>query len=269
MNLAVTNVISSYHGFDRDFWLSYKTLEKVMEKQKWDEIKMNLLRNKRIDPKYIAPYQEQYDVELALLDAEWKAKSEEDKAAGTSVHETIHGMFCNNDQCLQSDFQIPMDTYTVMQTDKFLQTEKGLFPEFRLEIPLDEDYTLVGVADLIIKDGNHIRIIDWKTTDKIEFKSHYDFGQKKNKMMKYPLSKLMDVNGIHYQLQLSIYAWMLQKMNPDFIIDSLEIVQIKDLKPKRTFTVEYLKDDLDKFFKWHVKHIRMKEEIKKCNQTWL
>lgn len=265
MNLAVTTLISNYHCFDREFWLSYKTLEKVTPKEEWDEIKMTLLRSKRVNPKYIEPYKEQYDIELQLLDQEWKQKSEEDKAIGTSVHEAIHNMFCTNDPQLRTEFAVPTSDYMVIQTDKFLQTEKGLFPEFRMEIPINDKYSLVGVADLIIKDGNHIKIIDWKTTDDIKFKSRFDFGQKKSKMMKYPLGKLMDVNGIHYQLQLSIYAWMLQQMNPDFIIDSLEIVQIKDMKYKKTFTVDYLKDTIDYFIKWHVKQLHIQEEIKKCN----
>ena len=39
--------------------------------------------------------------------------------------------------------------------------------------------------------------------------------------MKYPLNNLDDSNFWHYSLQLSTYAWMLQKLNPNFIIKDL------------------------------------------------
>jgi ATP-dependent exoDNAse (exonuclease V) beta subunit len=35
----------------------------------------------------------------------------------------------------------------------------------RLEMKLDDDFLLVGIADLVIKNGNHISIIDWKSND--------------------------------------------------------------------------------------------------------
>ena len=39
--------------------------------------------------------------------------------------------------------------------------------------------------------------------------------------MLYPLNNLDDSNFWHYTLQLATYAWMLQKINPDFIIKDL------------------------------------------------
>lgn len=42
-------------------------------------------------------------------------------------------------------------------------------------------------------------------------KSGFDTSTKRNAMMQYPLNNLMDCNYIHYTLQLSTYAWMLQK----------------------------------------------------------
>ena len=52
--------------------------------------------------------------------------------------------------------------------------------------------------------------VRYKTDEKIDKDSHFDLANKKKKCMKYPLSKLSDCNLTHYQLQLSLYAWMLQ-----------------------------------------------------------
>lgn len=70
-----------------------------------------------------------------------------------------------------------------------------------MELPLDEEFKLIGIADLIsIKDGI-VTIIDWKTDeDGIKFKSYYDVAKRHGKKLKYPMSKLDDINGVHYQL---------------------------------------------------------------------
>ena len=71
MNISVTSIINSYHQFDREFWLSYKVLEKIHPN--FDSIKLNLLKSKRIDQKYLKEIDiNQYNLEKALLDAEWK-----------------------------------------------------------------------------------------------------------------------------------------------------------------------------------------------------
>ncbi len=124
---------------------------------------------------------------------------------------------------------------------------------------------LVGIADCIIRDGNHISIIDFKSDEKIPFRSIYEVGKKKSKRMKYPLVNLEDASGIHYQIQLSLYAWMIQQLDPNLIIDNLVIVQVENLKKKKEFPVEYLKEDVEKLLKWHVKSVRLKTEMDKCN----
>ena len=78
-------------------------------------------------------------------------------------------------------------------------SQGGLFPEYRMEIPLNNEYQLVGIADLISIHDGVVDIIDWKTDDDgIKFKSRFDMAKKHVKKLKYPMSKLDDVNGIHY-----------------------------------------------------------------------
>lgn len=74
-----------------------------------------------------------------------------------------------------------------------------------------------------------------------------------------------DCSGIHYQLQLSLYAWMIQQLDPNLIIDNLLIVQVENLKKKKEFPVEYLKEAVEKLIKWHIKSVRLKTEMDKCN----
>ena len=266
INLAVTNLIKDYHVFSRDFWLSYKALEAVMSQDAFDSIKMKLMKSKWIDPKILDTIDKnQYEIKKAEIDAEWKQKNEEAKATGTAVHDQIHNMLVTDASECKRCFGIPTDQYQVTSTEKFLSSN-GIFPEFRMEAKLDDDYTLVGIADLIIKDGNKITIIDFKTDEKIEMNARFDMGKMKKKCMKYPISKLQDCNYVHYQLQLSLYAWLIKQINPDFEINSLQIMHIKDGKLKKIYIVDNLEKEVETLLKWHLKAIKLKRETDKCKE---
>ncbi len=73
-------------------------------------------------------------------------------------------------------------------------------------------FELAGLADMIIIDGNYFDVDDFKTNKKIDKFSfcHPKTGYKK---MQFPLQHLQDCNFNHYQLQLSIYAFMLEQLS--------------------------------------------------------
>lgn len=261
--LSVTAILNDYHVFDSEFWLGYKTLEKIYSG--FDDIKMRLLQAKKIDKKLIKEVgEEQFELEKSLLEAEWKQKNDEAKQLGTDTHELIKNMFCNNLAEAKTDLGVDTDLYQVQKIEDFLKTDKGIFPEFRIEIALDDEYTLVGIPDLVIKDGNDITIIDWKTTDSIKFKSMYEVANKQTKKMKHPLSGLEDCDGVRYQLQLSLYGKMIERLDPNLTIKKLVIVQVKDCKKKKEFMVDYLSKEADLLLKYHVKKVRLHKEIQKC-----
>ena len=157
------------------------------------------MKSKRINNDLIETVgKEQFEIEKALLDVEWKNKSTQAKEEGNAIHSQIKDLFTNDLKSIKTNFGIDTDLYTVKLTDDFLKCDCGIFPEFKMEVAIGDDYYLVGIADLIIKNNNKITIIDWKNSDKIDFKSRYDVTKKRAKFMKYPLCKLMDVNGVHY-----------------------------------------------------------------------
>ena len=265
MNLGVTGIINNYHVFDREFWLSYKTLEKLHPE--FQDIKLKLLKAKRVEDKYLEGIDKlQFDTERALLEAEWKEKNEQAKADGIATHEYIEGLFKSNLQAVKSQFQIDTDLYQVQQAEAF-KTAEGIFVEHRLEIPLDETFTLVGIPDCFIIHDGVVDIIDWKTSDEsIKFKSIFEAGKGHTKKMKYPLSSLDDCQGVHYQLQLSIYLWMILKLRPELQPGSLKIVWIQNNQIKKTYTVEYLGKILEKLIPWHVKNIKLNKALLDCRE---
>ena len=114
-------------------------------------------------------------------------------------------------------------------------------------------------SDLVVKNGNHIRILDHKTNKKLKQKSYFDPKKKKYQMMKYPLNNIMDCNFLHYTLQLSLYAWMLQKQNPDLIIDELRIVHFTHDGEVNEYVLEYLKSDIEKMLKYYKKQLILRK----------
>lgn len=84
----------------------------------------------------------------------------------------------------------------------------GVYPELLL---WNHYWGIAGIADIVTFDGEYFDIDDYKTNKKIDCTSykHPRYGYK---MMKPPLNHLMDCNLIHYSLQLSIYAYMLEKL---------------------------------------------------------
>lgn len=265
MLISTTQLIHSYHHFDKDFWLSYKTLEKLHPN--FDSIKMSLLKSKRIDAKVMKEVDEQvFTTERQLLQAEWESKNEEAKQTGITTHEYIRNLFCTNLKAVKKDFLIDTDQYNLAQMEQFLSSD-GIFIEHRLELPLEENYSLVGIPDCFIIHDGIVDIYDWKVCeDKIKFKSVFDVGKNHSKKMKYPLSSLDDCDGIQYQLQLSIYMWIILKLRPELKPGTLKIVQIKDRKVKNVFEVPYMEKEVKKLIPWHLKNTKLNKALFNCRE---
>ncbi len=105
----------------------------------------------------------------------------------------------------------------------------------------------------------HSLIVTHNTNKKIDDKSYFDSRSKKSQMMKYPLNNLMDCNKIHYTLQLSTYAWMIQMLNPKFNIKKLTLIHYDHTGKETDYVVDYLKDDVIRMCKWYKKQKMLKD----------
>jgi len=101
----------------------------------------------------------------------------------------------------------------------------------------------------------HSLIVTHNTNGKIDLKSGYNTQTKSTAKMKYPLNNLDDSNYWHYVLQLSTYAWMLQKINPNFVIKDL-ILNHYDHEGKNTlYHCPYLKDEVQRMLYFYKKQV--------------
>ena len=145
-----------------------------------------------------------------------------------------------------------------------LDLEYGVYPEYLIYRESDDGILrLAGQIDLIVKQGNEIIICDWKTNQEIKQKAGFNTQTKSTAKMKYPLNNLDDSNFWHYSLQLSTYAWMLQKLNPNFIIKDLIICHFDHKGNETIYHCNYLKDDVERMLSHYKKELILEERRSK------
>ncbi len=99
----------------------------------------------------------------------------------------------------------------VITDDPYNDLPDGFYPELMIS---DDEYLVAGTADRIffetIFGERFVDIDDYKTNIDIPKKSFFVRGQG-YKMMQYPVENLMDCKHSYYNLQTSIYAYLLER----------------------------------------------------------
>lgn len=263
--ISVTTLIHQFtQPFDKDFWSAYKTLEKLLPKESWVVEKKSLLTSKKFDPELLEVYNISKDefnkAQQELLDL-WDEENRKSCERGTKIHLDIENSFYTKakDISLQK-FGIG-GKFECKKDYPELDLQYGAYPEYLIYYESDDKVIrLAGQIDLIVKSGNEIYLVDHKTNKKIDQKSGYNSSTRSSVKMKYPLNNLPDCNFYHYTMQLSTYAWMLQKINPNFIIKDL-ILNHYDHNGKNTlYRCQYLKDEVKKMLYFHKKQVLIDKE---------
>lgn len=255
--ISVTTLIHRYtQEFDKNFWSAYKALEKLIPKESWAMEKKSLLNtkkfNKEILDTYNIPELEFNKTQQSILDL-WDEENKKSCERGTKIHEEIEHSFYNHPKDISLQKFGLGGKFECKKDYSELDLEYGVYPEYLIYRESDDGILrIAGQVDLIVKQGNEITIIDHKTNKKIDQKSGFDTSTKSNARMKYPLNNLMDCNFYHYTLQLSTYAWMLQKIHPGFIIKDLIINHYDHQGNNTLYHCEYLKHDVEKML-YHYK----------------
>lgn len=266
--ISVTTLIHQFtQPFDKDFWSAYKALEKLIPKDSWAIEKKSLLNSKKFDKDILDLYNISEDefnkTQQGILD-DWDNENRKSCERGTKIHKEIEDSFYKDphDISLQK-FGIG-GKFECKKDYPELDLEYGVYPEYLIYRESDDGILrIAGQVDLIIKSGNDIYIIDHKSNKKIEQKSGFNTSTRSNVKMKYPLNNLMDCNFYHYTMQLSTYAWMLQKINPNFIIKDL-ILNHYDHNGKNTiYHCEYLKKEVEKMLYFYKKQVILDKQKEK------
>lgn len=246
---SVTTLIHNYtQPFDRIFWASFKALEKLLPKDVWNIEKKSLLNTKKFDKVLLELHgidENDFNREQQFILDEWDNENRKSCERGTKIHADLENSFYKKKKDIDiSKFEIG-GKFVCEKNRTELDLENGIYPEYLISrISEDGKLRIAGQIDLLVKKGNKIIIGDFKTNKKIETKSFFNNKTKQSVKMKFPLNNLDDVNYWHYCLQLSTYAWMLQKYNPDFEIEDLVLIHFDHNDNMTVYHLPYLKDEV-------------------------
>lgn len=265
---SVTTIIEKFgQPFDKEFWSAYKALEKLLSADAWKIEKPSLLKSKKFDKSLL----ELHDIsendfnreQQAILDS-WDEENRKSCERGTKIHADFENSFYKKKKNIDiSKFQIG-GKFECRKDYTDLDLENAVYPEYLIHrVSPDGKLCIAGQIDLLVKKGNNIIVGDYKTNKEIKMKSFFDSKTKSSVKMKFPLNNLDDTNYWHYCLQLSTYAWMLQKLNPDFVIEDLVMIHI-DYKDKMTiYHLPYLKNEVEKMLAFYKKQVQLDENARK------
>lgn len=249
--ISVTTLIERYgQPFDSEFWSAYKALEKLIPSDDWKTVKAHLQKTKKINKEELFST---YDINEDLFNKEqqeildqWDRTNKDACTRGTAIHSQMENSFYGKDRSKTlKKFGIG-GTFDCKKDYVELDLPYGVYPEYLISRTSDDGIlNIAGQIDVLIKNGNEITIGDWKTNKEIKMKGGFDTSKKQTQKMKFPLNKIEDCNFWHYTLQLSTYAWMIQKINPDFIIKDLILVHFDHEGKETVYHCEYLKHEVE------------------------
>jgi len=260
--ISVTTLIEKYgQEFNKDFWSAYKALEKLIPSENWKIEKKSLLKTKKFDKDILKLYDISENdfnkAQQSILD-DWQKENQEACERGTKIHAGFEqAMYKAGDNVNLQKFGIG-GKFICKKDYSDLNLEYGVYPEYLIyrDSP-DGELHLAGQVDLIVKSGNDIIICDYKTNKKIDLKGFFNSTKRTSEKMKYPLNNLEECNFSHYSLQLSTYAWMLQKINPEFNIKGLKIIHIDHTGKETIYDVPYLKDEVIKMLNHYKRQLKI------------
>lgn len=258
--ISVTTLIHRFtQPFDKDFWSAYKALEKLLPKESWAIEKKSLLNSKKFNKSILEVYNiselEFNKAQQDILDA-WDEKNRLACERGTAIHAEIENSFYKKKSNITLDKFGIGGKFECKKDYSELDLDYGVYPEYLIYRESDDGILkIAGQIDLIIKMGNEIILVDHKTNEKIDQKSGFDTKTKQPATMLYPLNNLPDCNFYHYSLQLSTYAWMLQKLNPNFIIKDLILNHYDHNGNNVIYHCDYLKDDVERMLLFYKKEL--------------
>ena len=267
--ISVTTLVGQYTVFDSAFWSAYKALESLVDDEVFLGIKNDLLDKKQFNLRYLDMTnvnEDDFNERRREILADWDAKREESCIRGTAVHKELELGHLSGDTKEIKKLGLG-GKFNTNTTNKIEYGAQRVYPEILLSrVSPDGELRIAGQADLVIIDGFDVHILDYKTSKKIDKKSYYDRKKRRSQMMKYPLNNIEDTNFWHYSLQLSTYAWMIEKMDPRFNIKSLTIIHYDHGGGVTYHECQYLKNDVERMlsdYKRKIKHDEFKKSREK------
>lgn len=165
--ISVTTMIEKFgQPFDKDFWSSYKALEKLLPAEEWAIEKKSLLNSKKFNKELLELHninEEDFNKEQqAILDS-WQAENKKSCERGTAIHANLENSFYRKKKNIDlAKYQVG-GKFECVKDKTELDLENGVYPEYLIswDSPSGKLH-VAGQIDVIAKKGNSICLLDWK-----------------------------------------------------------------------------------------------------------
>ena len=191
-------------------------IKQFVEPVDWDTIKIK--------------YAEKHNISVEEVTAKWKYTGDYHSILGTTIHSVMENLWYNKNYVpdekiftvfpeMKEDFYFRANYCETL----YSKLKKYYIPIKNEMIVYDQPNALCGTIDFLAynKVLNRYAIIDWKTSKSIDTYDSYNIDKK----LKDPFANFNSCNFNEYSLQLSTYAWIIEK-NTNIKIDELIICQI-------------------------------------------
>jgi hypothetical protein len=244
---SVTTLIKKYTPvFESDYWSTYKAVKDVLSSYwEWSEYKGNaggwegvvdfFKRNGAGAYEEEIKERKQYYLDL------WEELSQEALDKGTIVHERLEREILSGERKIYgNDSVLQPNQMGILNLQQF--TGDGVFPELKV---FNDRYKVAGMVDLVRKIGRTIHITDYKTCKEIAIESFRD-----EKLLP-PLQLVPNSDFYKYQLQVSLYAWMLEQCGFDIGELTMEHRDKNTAELICSYALEYKRNDIIKLLEHH------------------
>jgi ATP-dependent exoDNAse (exonuclease V) beta subunit len=191
---------------DKTIWTSVTTLLSHL-KQPFNANKIAVQSSKKSKSKWFGLTPEQ-------IQEIWKAEAKRATDLGSWYHDQREADIIACSTITRYDSELPVIRPLVDDNNRKIASSQklidGIYPEHLVYL---RSAGICGQSDLVEVVNGYVHIIDYKTNKKIETESYVDWEGFSKKML-HPVSHLDDCNYNHYNLQLSIYMYMILKHNP-------------------------------------------------------
>ena len=161
-----------------------------------------------------------------MIQAIWKKESERACTLGNWYHDQREQDIIGCETIVRHDVKLPVIKPLLDGTGKKLaplqKLINGIYPEHMVYL---KSAGICGQSDLVEVVNDTVHITDYKTNKKIDKTSFVNWEGISKKMMN-PVAHLDDCNLNHYNLQLSIYMYIILKHNPNLKAGNLIIHHI-------------------------------------------
>jgi hypothetical protein len=205
----VTTLIKKYvPEFDAHYWSTYKAMKAVLERKgEWRTYKENcggwenVVAYVRLDKKF--KYREEVMAKKREILAMWEEEKNAAATRGTIYHKKREA----DDRKSGVVVHEAKEHYVMSsEASKSGIKEDGLYPELLI---YDDEFEIAGQADWVLKAGSTIHIKDYKTSKDVDKAGFMD------EMLLYPLNGLLNAKFYIYSIQMSLYAYLLERKGYD------------------------------------------------------